>query len=461
MSLRNLILKGGMYLTARQALGMAISIVGMLLVIRAIGPAAYGLYAATLGLYTYIFIFSQWGIGVYLIRMKGEFDETEFHQAFSCFLILGGAGAAAAILAAPLLERGVGLQGFGAVFSVMALGLPVQLSLMTARARLEIDLDFRRVAVIEVVGQISYFLLALPLAYTGWGAWAPLAGWWTNQAVLAILFFAVSGYRPRLHWNWIRVRRMMGYGLGYSASGWVWMARELVNPFIVARFLGAEAAGFVALTSGIVEKLSFVKTATWRLSIAALAKFQEDRTRLARAISEGMQLQVMALGPILVGFGLVAPWVIPWLFGDRWQPVLTIFPFIALGNLTNALFNLHSSALYVLQRNWEVTVFHLAHVILFAGGAFLLVPWVGLVGYGWAEVAALISYSVLHLYVIKEIGDIGYLRSTIWFFPLAIVLFTHQLGWWTALSLIFLIFWKNIKADSLQLVKIIIPEKRI
>ncbi|MEJ7654655.1 MAG: oligosaccharide flippase family protein [Chloroflexia bacterium] len=88
-----------------------------------------------------------------------------------------------------------------------------------------------------------------------------------------------------------------------------------------------------------------------RLCMAAFAKIQSDRTRLRRALEEAMALQVLAVGPLFAGFALAAPFVLPTLFGSEWAPVLDVFPFIALGYLTNAVFNMHSAVLYVLRQN--------------------------------------------------------------------------------------------------------------
>ena len=63
----------------------------------------------------------------------------------------------------------------------------------------------------------------------------------------------------------------------------------------------------------------------------------------------------------------------------------------------------------------RVTWFHLVHVILFVGTAFLLVPRIGMIGYGWAELCTLVSYIVLHSYVAKEIGTPNYTTALIWF----------------------------------------------
>ena len=187
--------------------------------------------------------------------------------------------------------------------------------------------------------------------------------------------------------------------------------------------------------------MSFVKAATWRLSIAALGRLQGDRIRLSKAVTEGMGLQILALGPLLVGVSWVCPWIIPLLFGDHWLPVIQIYPFIALSYLSNAMFNLHSSVLYVLRRNWEVTAFHLVHIALFAGTALLLVSrFLGVVGYGWAEVVALGSYVIIHAFVVQNIGSPDYRLPILWWGALAAALFVYQLGWWSALGLVVIAF---------------------
>jgi O-antigen/teichoic acid export membrane protein len=112
---------------------------------------------------------------------------------------------------------------------------------------------------------------------------------------------------------------------------------------------------------------------------------------------------LLLVGPFLTGFALVGPWFLPLILGSRWQPVLALYPFISLGILLNVVFNMHSSALYVLKRNWSVALFHLSHTLLFSFSAFLLVRHFGILGYGLAEVIALLSYFVIHFRLEKEL----------------------------------------------------------
>jgi PST family polysaccharide transporter len=244
---------------------------------------------------------------------------------------------------------------------------------------------------------------------------------------------------------------MVGYGLGYSVSEWAWQLRVLVNPLVVGRYAGAEAVGYVALALRLVEQLSHVVlAASWRLSVAVFARLQGDRARLIRAVTEGMSLQVMAVGPLLAGFGLVAPWIIPLLFGSQWLPVLEVYPFIAISYLSMVVFILPSSTLHVLQRNWEVAVFNLVHVGFFAGAALLLVPQLGFGGYGWAEVAALPSYILLAVWSRIRIGRLSYTRAGIWFTAWAIPLFNWQIGPWAWISVVIPMMLAATRRELLQ-----------
>jgi O-antigen/teichoic acid export membrane protein len=437
MSLRQKIMSGGVYLTLRQGIGMLISLGGMLLLTRLIGPDNYGLYTAAYGVFWYFQIVSQLGIEVFLVRREQQ-DESlaVYHQGFTLLLGLAVLGLGAGLLSLPLLQQWVNLEGFSGVARALFLTLPLVLVAQVPLAKMERELDYRRIAVIELANQMIYYLVALVLARQGWGVWAPVAGWWVQQVQALGLMYVCARYRPRLYWELPLAKQMLSYSVGFSTSFWIWQARILVNPLLVGRFGGAEAVGFVALAIRMTEVLGFVKQVTWRLSIAALAKFQDDPKRLRRAVNEGMGLQILALGPAIVALAWVLPVLLPILFGEKWLPVLQVFPFVALGSLTNSLFNLHSSVLYVLQKNWQVAVFHLVHLGLFSGAAVVLLPRLGLVGYGWAEVAAIASYAVVHGFLTRIVGNPDYRIPGLWWAAFAGALFVYQVGWWSMAGLL-------------------------
>ncbi|MBI5394538.1 MAG: oligosaccharide flippase family protein [Verrucomicrobia bacterium] len=441
MSLRDQVLRGGFFLVLRQGLGMIVGAVGVLLLTRAIGPLAYGQYVAAFALLTYLSNLSQLGINVYLIRHTGEMSAATYHAAFSLLLVLSGIGMLLGLAAIPLLTPWLRLENFGPLVAAMIIGLPLQLAIVVPMSRFERALDYGRVAWIEVAGRLVCYAVALPLAYMGFGAWAAVAGWWSELVTVLVSTYAVSGFRPRLCWHRALAREMVHYGLSYSGAAWIRQLSTLINPLLLGRFLGAEAVGYVALTVRIVESLSFVMMASWRLSMSALSRVQQDRARLTQAITEGSRLQLIALGAPLMAFGWLSPWVVPLLFGSRWIPVTEIYPFVALHYLTNATFNLQLSALYVVKRNREVALINTTHVGLMAAGTVVLTPHLGLAGYGWALVLALLSCGVSYYYTARHIGRPDYRLSALWWTAMALALFWLTLGAWTAAAIVAALLW--------------------
>lgn len=451
MSLRTTAVRGGSYLVLRQVLGALISTVGLILTTRILGPESYGTWVAASGVYAYLLSLSGWGVNVYLIRREADPSTQDYHQAFSLLLLLGSVGAGLAFVALPLLQHWVHIEAFGPVAMALFAGLPINLVASVPLALLERALDYRKVAIIELSGLIVFYLVALPLAYQGLGPWAMVSGWWATQLLTLGLLYWMSGYRPRFYWDGARVRTMVGYGLGYSASEWIWNLGNLVNPLIVGRYAGAEAVGQVGLAIRIVEQLSFViLTPVARLSIPLFARLREDRNRLVKALTEGTALQILTLGPILAGFGLAAPLIIPPLIGPQWLPSLEVYPFIAAAYLCGSASSLHFSILFVLGRLREVALFRVTHLLVFAGSALLLVPRFGLRGYGWADMVALPSYALLFIWIYVHVGSPISVSTIVWFMCWVLPLFSWQLGHWTWVGMIVPLAWSATRADLLR-----------
>lgn len=394
---------------------MIVTVAGVLLLTRTIGPLQYGLYASGLGVVTFLFTLGTLGLDVYLLRKTGDPEEREFDQAFTLLLLISSVLCVGVISLRHIVASFLKMPEEAALLGPLAVGIPLYLLALPAVVRLDRDLNFKRVALNELFSQISYYVVALPLAFRGFGAWAPVVGFVTQQGSLLVLSYRSTSSIPRLYWDRSLVKKMLGYGTSYSTSLWVYQLRELVNPAIVGRFVGAEAVGYVAIALRIGTFLSFARTATWRIAIPALAKLSGDAARLRNAISEGIRFEAIAVGIPLASFALLAPLLIPLGLGSQWTLAGRVFPFVALGYLSNAMFSLNSSVLYLMGKNWQVTLFHALHVALLASGAFILVPRIGFVGYGWAEGVAILSYFVIYMLVEKELGPVSYGPGALWF----------------------------------------------
>ena len=395
-SLGGRLVRAAAFLTGRMVLSSIIGVVSVVLITREIGPAAYGLFVSVQAVMIYLGILAGLGVNVYLIRSEEEPDQATYHQAFSLVAVSSLSLCVLGLAFLPVLENWLDRSDLRAPYLVMLLSLPMFSLTQPALALMERKLNYRSVAATELCSQILFALVAVSLAYGGAGVWAPVLGHLARQGSACLLACLLAGVWPRPRWSRHQVAEMTRYGAGFSASEWIRELRRLVNPMVVGGALGLEAVAVVNLANRIVEVLAFVREAANRLAIVAMAKVQQDRERSARMVDEAMLVQTMLLGPALAGFATVGPWLLTWIYGSEWDGIFVVYPFIALGVLVNAIFNMHASQLYLRRQTLDVGLFHLVHVLLFAGGAFLLIRGYGLIGYGLGEMVALASYALLH-----------------------------------------------------------------
>lgn len=418
-------LRGGAFLAARYGMGVLVSLGNMLVLTWWIGPHAYGVFVTAIGLVSFLASVARAGVDTYLVKLETAPSENTYGIAATVVLLASTALTLGGCAFIPLLAGWFGTREFVAPYFVLLMSVPVVGLTGIPTAKLEREMDFRRLAGLELTGQTLGLLLSSVLAWAQRGIWAPVAGQmiWQISLLLATCFYAhqVPRFRFERKEAWVMLR----YGAGLTASLRTWQMRTLVNPLLVGKFAGAEGVAFVAFAIRTAEALGSVRLAAGRLAIAALARLQSNRERFRTALEQALFLQVVTLGPLLCGFALAGSWGIRHFAGTRWMPSLIVYPFIATGVLVNSVYNLQASALFVVGRQWLVMRSYTAHVVLLGAGTFLLLPRLGIAGYGWAELLACGAYPVLQRGLRNT--PISYRRLAPWVAAFGALLFVPML----------------------------------
>lgn len=462
--LRQKVLKGGIYLIARQGAAVAIGLVGIVLLMRIVGPGVYGLYSAALGAFNYLVVIGLMGTNVYLIRERTEAPVEElFHLAFWWLLLFGTALMGIAWLVLFLIARlWISAEEFLPVAAMMCLMLPFSLVTYVPAAWLERELDYQRTALIETGTTLSFYMVAIPLAWLKCGLWALVVGFLASQAVFCVGFFLMARYRPRWYWNRQQLRAMLAYSISQAASRWIYGVRDLAIPLIVLPLAGKEAAGYWGIVNRLLGILGVVMAATLRIAIPTFARVQEDVARLARAVNQAMQLQTLAVGLSFIGFVVVAPYVLPLLLGAQWNTaiILSIFAILGIRHLLAALFSVQGMALYVKKENlimlYANIAFALSLVICAVGLMSFLPPPYRLYGFLAAEfVAHLPNYYLVDRGFRRAIGKPEYFAVTLWIVAFSLALVAPLVSGWLYLAagllLLFPPSWRQIRRLSREL----------
>ena len=421
------VFNGGVILMTRQLLGYGLKLIGLFLITRVLGPERYAAYVAAGSLIQYPVNMFLDGLNAYLVLGGQERTEDAERNVQSILAILATVIVLTILTFAGPLGDLTHIPDAGAVMVVLVFFVPFQLLMLPAYTRLERALEYRKIAGIELAGQVTYYAVAAPLVLNGGGAVSLAYGFVAQWVVSFFCTFFFTRMVPRLGFSWPVAVKIVRFALSYSLVSWTWQLKTLINPLLVGPLLGANALGIVGMANTVVDLSAFVKTIIYRICLAILGRCRDDMEKLRNAITYGLQFQTLTVGIVLLGFSWFSGWIVPIAFGERWMPILQIYPFIAFGFLTNALFNIHSAVLIAINRPFDVILFHLTYVSLFALVVALAVPHFGLVGYGFGEIAAIPAYLLLHVYATRRVGSPDYQVGLIWLCGAGIGLFWRNL----------------------------------
>jgi O-antigen/teichoic acid export membrane protein len=287
-------------------------------------PRAFGLMAASTFVLTAVQMVAGMGAGSTVIQRQGDVEETASF-AFWVAVTAGTVAFAATWWAAPLVEGGFRFTGLAAVLRVSAISLPLAALAAVPVALLQRRLAFSRLFWVGALAQIAGSAASLTLAVSGAGVWALVLGPLVTVFVQAALAFASAGWRPVAPWRAAMPPGVASFGLWVSASNAVSWSLLHADNAVIGFFLGEETLGIYAL--GFKLAIVVPGMFTGPVSTVAYPQFARLKARSADAFGAHLLWLHRALAawvvPASLGVALVAPVVVPAVYGTRW-PGLTL-----------------------------------------------------------------------------------------------------------------------------------------
>ncbi|MDW8106405.1 MAG: oligosaccharide flippase family protein [Armatimonadota bacterium] len=453
-SLRRKAVRAGVHLTLRRIGGLLLAFIGLLYLTRIIGPEAYGAFAAAAGVVGYFYTVGAQGGRFYLIRQPEGIGRHLFDLVFWWLL---GVGAAAGALQ---LSVGMGLQAAGYAQELFATALvaiagtlPLGLIRGVPAALLERNLDYGKLAVIEISGQAIFYLVGIPLAWHGAGVWALILAHWSSELLQTVWLFWAARYAPRWYWNRTAFWESIQESLKMAAGAWVYELRRFGVPLVLLPLAGERAVGYYALAERLVSSLSFITTAIAQLSVPLYAKLQARPTELLRAIHLSAQAQLLGFSGFALMVVLVGQAILPRIFGSEWdiQTIILTTAAFSVHMMLFVVFGAQAQAMYVIRK----TGFMLWLNVLLIACLFpftWLFTWLTPASYkavGFVVGTMLAhqpNHLLLHLAMNRWIGKPIYGMNLIWAAGFGAAMFAPFTNYWSLIGLLVFLHPASIRA---------------
>lgn len=343
----------------------------MVILARLIPPAAFGVFAVIVIVQELAQTMPMEGIGGALVQRKSI--SRRHLQAGLAASLLVGCGLA-------LLTVGLSFVVVGPIFGseterlmiatapYFLLGGVYAVPIAILRRRL----DFRRMSLLEITMNATRALVTLGLALIGLDAPALVFGGMAGM-VAGLLLALVYAPIPLPRWHRKEVRDLMPYAWPAATATVSWAGFRNGDYAVIAATLGSASAGIYWRAYQLaVEYQRKVAVAMTQMAFPVLSRTAgPDELLVLR--QRMVQLLTVVLFPLLAILFLLAPVLVPWLFGPEWEAAVVPTQILVLGGAATVVIDACGSSLMAVGRTRALLGYGVAHFVVYVGTVLALV----------------------------------------------------------------------------------------
>lgn len=306
-----------------------------------------------------------------LIRLK-DATQVDFNTAFYANMLLGVVAYAILFGAAPWIALFYEQPGLVDLIRVAGLAVIVNSFQVVQVSILSRKLNFKTQLKVNLPAAILSGLLAVALAYLGWGLWALVAQMLVSAMLVTLLLWAQRIWRPNLSFSFVSLRQMYNFGYKLFLSGVLDTVFRNMYVIVIAKFFSASVAGLYFFAEKIKELvISQLVTSIQTVTYPALSTMQDDNVRLKAGYRKVIAMATFLLFPAMLFLAALSQPLFELLLPEKWWPAVVYLQLMALAGL---LIPIHAINLNILKVKGRSDLFLYLEILKKA--MIVLILWV-------------------------------------------------------------------------------------
>jgi PST family polysaccharide transporter len=325
-----------------QACAFAISTIGTIVLARLLAPHDFGLVAMVLA---FSFLLQNFGLNGFVEAIIQR-EQIDHKQVSTLWWINAGINLALALLfvalapavawfyAEPLLQPIVVVMALSILFA----GLSTE-----HQALLRRNMEFAKIAGCDIGATLASLVIAIVLAYRGWGYWALVARWVAVPGVTTLCAWTMCGWRPGPPARRTDVGPMLRFAFHTYGNFVLFYFCRTADKILVGRFNGSQALGFydrayqlsMLLPSQLLSPLNNVV-------VPSFSRLAETPVRYRQTYLTLLSMLALVCLPLSALLALTGRDVIFLLLGPQWTTAGQIFAMFGLSIGILMLYCTHS-----------------------------------------------------------------------------------------------------------------------
>ncbi|QTD55293.1 lipopolysaccharide biosynthesis protein [Parasphingorhabdus cellanae] len=366
-----------------------------------------------IGIFAMVYVFSEVGrilaTGglVQLIARAKKIDNLQINTIFWTNMGIAFVYVGLIWVIAPLLAALLNQPGLTDPLRILSLALPIN-ALGASHFALRLrEFGHKTVAVRSILAGIIGGTTAVVAAMSGWGIWSLVVQRCVTEAVSTILAWTSYRWVPRLQFDWMQAKQNFAFTSNLTIAQLIFLMLVRVQDLLIGASLGAAAVGIYRVAWRSTEM--FAAAAIQPFSAVGLqiySRLQDNPVAMKQAYKAMLGVCAGLSFPALVGFGVIAPDLVPLVFGWKWQAageLAQVFAFMAIPYTLNFFASPVLSAVGNSHRQRTLAITQLVVTLTLT---LIALPY-GLTAVAIAYVVRSYLTLPLQIYFLKEASGIG------------------------------------------------------
>lgn len=308
-----------------------------ILLARLITPEAYGVVALTMVFIGFSDIFILNGFNIALIR-KETVDEIDYSTVTTMSLVFTVFMYLIIFVTAPYAASFYKSPDLCLVLRIITILLFFRSIVSVIRAKGTRELQFKRMVISAFISNVSAGVIALVLAYLGWGIWALVAQQLLAGFLDMIILMHIFRWHLSLKISFSVVKGMLKFTVGVLGTSFLDFLGNNVSSLIIGKSYSTKDLGYYNRANILPETIGLnAYNSINSVLLPTLASLQNDRDAMKRVTRKVMSLTEYIILPMMFGLIGVANVLIPVLLTDKWVSSIPLMYFCCISFAINPI----------------------------------------------------------------------------------------------------------------------------
>jgi len=312
---------------------------------RLLSPSQFGLAALASVFITLFTLLAEQGFSSALVQ-KTKVTQEDCDTAFWVSMATATALMVLTVALAPLAGRVFHQPHLTGVLRAMSPALVLSALAATQEALLERDFAFRSLTIRTLFGSAVGGVAGVTVAALGGGVWSLVVQILVTSAVQVVVLWAITPWRPGIAVRGASMRALRVVGLSVLGIEMFAFLNLQSDRLLIGAYLGPTALGYYYVGIRIIAITVEVQTSVIeQVSLTTLSKLRDTPERLRSAFYRLTGFSASASILTFSLLALLAPQIVPLVFGSQWHQSVIIMQVLCLMGALNSVITFDRNAL--------------------------------------------------------------------------------------------------------------------